>query len=341
MARNTTGIRRVQSREHPQGWCHEVYGRAGGLQFSKRFAPDTTLVVMRHWREERLRQLRKAKASAPTAGLAKDVEGLLRREAGRRQVDFRILLGHWVKAFGSRSRYTLTPAEIQEQLETWRAEGVAASTVNHRRQALLSMFRRLDPDYPNPVAKTTKFDEPEPEPRAPQDDVIERVFAVAEDCATKYRLMMIFHTGMRHSELMRVVPETDVVLGDQAHVKVRTGKGGKARIVPLIPAAVEVVRKMHQWGGWGIFSQSSARKSWLVWCKRAGVSQHVRPYDLRHRFGTRLRERGVDLDVIRDLMGHRSGKTTLRYAPVVRPNLQDAMNRLAGESAGESPASSS
>ncbi|GAB6875584.1 tyrosine-type recombinase/integrase [Thermaerobacter litoralis] len=50
---------------------------------------------------------------------------------------------------------------------------------------------------------------------------------------------------------------------------------------------------------------------------------------LRHTFGTRLAEAGVDLLVIKDLLGHVTVAMTQIYAHVAQLRLREAVNRLA------------
>jgi site-specific recombinase XerD len=56
--------------------------------------------------------------------------------------------------------------------------------------------------------------------------------------------------------------------------------------------------------------------------KTANVTKHYSPHCLRHTFATLLLNAGVQLEVLKDLMGHRSIQMTLRYA-----QLYDATKR--------------
>jgi integrase len=62
--------------------------------------------------------------------------------------------------------------------------------------------------------------------------------------------------------------------------------------------------------------------------KRAGV-QRIRFHDLRHSCATLLFAQGVDLQTIRDLLGHSSiGVTSAIYVDVLREVQRDAVDRL-------------
>ena len=56
--------------------------------------------------------------------------------------------------------------------------------------------------------------------------------------------------------------------------------------------------------------------------------KHVHLHMLRHTFATRLRDRGVPLDRIIELMGHKSMEMVLRYAKARPQQLIQAMRSL-------------
>ena len=54
------------------------------------------------------------------------------------------------------------------------------------------------------------------------------------------------------------------------------------------------------------------KKSFSAACREAGITNFTF-HDLRHTFGTRLADAGVDVVKIKELMGHSSIVTTMRY----------------------------
>lgn len=63
--------------------------------------------------------------------------------------------------------------------------------------------------------------------------------------------------------------------------------------------------------------------------KRAGIRKHVTPHTLRHSYATHLVERGVPIEKVQVLLGHRNIKTTMIYihtsAHDVRSPLDDVL----------------
>ena len=57
---------------------------------------------------------------------------------------------------------------------------------------------------------------------------------------------------------------------------------------------------------------TDVKKAFSAACRQAGITD-FRFHDLRHTFGTRLADAGVDVVKIKELMGHASIVTTMRY----------------------------
>ena len=141
-------------------------------------------------------------------------------------------------------------------------------------------------------------------------------------------LECLYATGMRVSEITEISVEH--VYLDNKFIKCR-GKGDKERLVPLGGVAVTACRdyltrvrpKMkprtdHFFlgrNGGGLTRQ-------FVWqmikkyARLAGIVKEITPHTFRHSFATHLLERGADLRVVQELLGHADISTTQIYTHV-------------------------
>lgn len=55
------------------------------------------------------------------------------------------------------------------------------------------------------------------------------------------------------------------------------------------------------------------KRSWKTMLKNAGITRRIRPYDLRHAFGTELVSAGVDIGTVAKLMGHSNPMMLLQH----------------------------
>ena len=85
--------------------------------------------------------------------------------------------------------------------------------------------------------------------------------------------------------------------------------------------------RAHRQRAFGDFSAQSVYKSWKQACAEADVP-FFNPYKLRHSYATALRAEGMDLADVQQLLGHKSAKTTERYAAVAPHKLAQASEFL-------------
>jgi len=144
-------------------------------------------------------------------------------------------------------------------------------------------------------------------------------------------VLVSLNTGMRRGELTSITWD-DVDLRRKV-VTIRGGysKAGRARHIQLNSEAVEVLkryRKQHTGEG-RIFAVHSVKKAWGELLTKAKISG-FRWHDLRHSFASRLVMKGVDLNTVRELLGHSDLTMTLRYAHLAPEHKAAAVEKLIG-----------
>ena len=164
-------------------------------------------------------------------------------------------------------------------------------------------------------------------------------------------LMALYSTGMRRSELCHL--RTEDIDKERMVIRIRQGKGGKDREVPLSPKLLDQLRTYYRSlkskTGW-IFPSLQRRRSdqpitaKAIWhacreaTRRAGITKSVHPHTLRHSFATHLLDSGAELPTIQILLGHADVRDTMIYLHVSTRKLRAVPNPLdtleiAGESA--------
>jgi site-specific recombinase XerD len=136
-------------------------------------------------------------------------------------------------------------------------------------------------------------------------------------------LCLMYSTGIRRGELLSLkISDID---SSRMVVNVRQGKGKKDRQVVLHPKVLDILReyyrkyrpKYYLFEGKGgkkkSYSPSSVEKIIKKIAKEAGITKDISAHTLRHCFATHMLEKGANLKVIQQLMGHNSLKTTSIY----------------------------
>lgn len=329
---------------HGAGWRAVVSRGRDQAPSTRHFPIDTPLGVIQEWRADeraRLRLTRKARASMGT--FEGDARAYLRAVQALTTHKTRVKdIERWIAIFGTRRRDTITSAEIRGWRDTWmkqpRAKDkppYAASTINHRLRALSNLWTVLDGRRaPNPVRDVPEVTEPDPLPRALSFDTIDAILShmaivsrskkgvprQGTQSKTLARLRVIMYTGLTNAQLARLTPaDVDLEHGTMLVRSRAKGAGSKPQRLPLHPDAVEAFRHFAAIDCWGPFSGPSVRKNFLVAARKARKAGHpvpldVRPYDLRHSWGTAVVAATGSLEAAKDLLSHRSTRTTRRYA---------------------------
>jgi integrase len=212
----------------------------------------------------------------------------------------------------------------------------AVGTVRHKLGMVRTFFERIiDWEYPDAPRRVPIFpgDFPkadEPLPRFLDDPTASKFMAaLAKDPNERRRLMVeiLARTGMRVGELGNLRDDAMFRLSGVFWLRIPVGKLHNDRTVPLHPVLVDLiddyrVRRGPSPSGLLVvrddgqpFDRRTIHRYVAAVARRAGTG-HVHPHQLRHTLATQLINRGMSLEAIAALLGHRSPRMTLVYARI-------------------------
>jgi integrase len=142
-------------------------------------------------------------------------------------------------------------------------------------------------------------------------------------------VLVAINTGLRRGELLSLTWNDVDLVGKRVTVRAAYAKNGKARHVPLNSEALNALKLWRAQTDLDdpVFPVADPKKAWAAILKKAEVS-NFRFHDLRHHFASRLVMAGVDLNTVRELLGHADLKMTLRYAHLAPEHKAEAVERL-------------
>jgi integrase/recombinase XerC len=139
---------------------------------------------------------------------------------------------------------------------------------------------------------------------------------------------LLYGCGLRISEALGLNVGDAPRMGADDALRI-TGKGGKQRLVPVLPAVrtamaeylrhrgpAEVDEPLFLGARGKRLDAAVAQKVMRDYRRLAGLPEHATPHALRHSFATHLLAGGADLRAIQELLGHASLSTTQRYTAV-------------------------
>jgi integrase len=143
-------------------------------------------------------------------------------------------------------------------------------------------------------------------------------------------VLLAINTGLRRGELLSLDWSDINLQARMLTVRREHAKSGKQRHVPLNAEATSV---LLQWASQtkdtgSVFGVAGVKSSWDTLLKTAKI-QNFRFHDMRHHFASRLVMAGVDLNTVRELLGHADLTMTLRYAHLAPEHLAAAVEKLA------------
>ena len=216
----------------------------------------------------------------------------------------------------------LAPFHVRNYLLFLLEEGMAPSSCKMT-LAVLRTFFNVGLQRPGALNSIPWPKVPIPLPDIWSTDELVKLFSVIRSLRLRTLLLTAYATGMRISEVCHLqVSDIDRARGV---IRVRHGKGDKARFVPLPPSLLkhlgefwQLYRPAKPFLFPGVRSGSplpnkvpEAGMAQAV--SLCGVNKKATPHTLRHCFATHALENGMDLHTLQMILGHASIRTTQRY----------------------------
>jgi integrase/recombinase XerD len=209
------------------------------------------------------------------------------------------------------------PMDIDDYRAYARKRGLSAVVVNYDVQIIRAFFNwciRQDAMSYNPAANTRKLKTKEPVRTSLSEEAQRQVYAACLDDRERLLVGLALTTGLRPVTLVQLEKsEFDLerkVLSIPPE-KMKTSRGIE---LPIMQTEIELVRalpKGNLWGAWAKTSIAISRRFSLV-LSRAGLGrQGLRT--ARRTVATTLLRNGVDVRIVRDLLGHTNIATTNKY----------------------------
>ncbi|WP_370158659.1 tyrosine recombinase XerC [Salipiger bermudensis] len=248
-----------------------------------------------------------------------------------------VLTSHHAEPQGLAPLARVTTPDMRAFLAHLRGQGVSSRTMARKLSAVKSFYRWLaerEGFEPTAVmmARAPKFQKKLPRPLAEDaaKAMIDTVEMQAADSWVGARdaavVTLLYGCGLRISEALGLRGR-DLPLGESLRI---VGKGGKERIVPVLPIARRALdtylrlcpydpepdAPVFRGKRGGALNPRLIQKVTEAARLQLGLPATATPHAMRHSFATHLLAAGGDLRAIQELLGHASLSTTQAYTSV-------------------------
>ncbi|WP_300032039.1 tyrosine recombinase XerC [uncultured Roseobacter sp.] len=255
---------------------------------------------------------------------------------------------HKAEPQGLRALSAISVTDMRAWMARTRSGGVGARSLARKLSAVKAFYRWLaEREGFEPTAvlsvRAPKFQKKLPRPLAEDAargliDAIEMQsqtpWVAARDVAV---VTLLWGCGLRISEALSLTG-ADTPLPGTLRI---TGKGGKERVVPVLPAAQNAVETYVRLCPWtqtpnealfrgvrgGALGPGTIQKVMARARMQLGLPSSATPHAMRHSFATHLLNAGGDLRAIQELLGHASLSTTQAYTAVDTARLMEVYER--------------
>jgi integrase/recombinase XerC len=241
----------------------------------------------------------------------------------------------------------LKQSDIRSHIASRHRQGLSSTSLQRELSAIRSFYnfllkKRLAESNPAQYVKAPK--QARKLPKTLDVDQISGLLEAGANSALEIRDLAMFElfysSGLRLGELA-ALNLTDIDLPDNS-LMVRSGKGGKSRILPMGSKAVTAI---NNWLPQRLTYIATSESALFVstrgtrlgqrsvelrleqWCKKKGIAEHIHPHMLRHSFASHLLESSQDLRAVQELLGHSNISTTQIYTHLDFQHLADVYDK--------------
>jgi len=240
-------------------------------------------------------------------------------------------------------------SDIRAFLASRRNEGAGSRTIARGLAGIRSLIRFLEKEGAANGAAFRAIRAPRQKrslPKALAAPMAKRVVSIEESldeepwiaARNTAILALLYGSGLRISEALGL-KAGDLPKGDGA-IRV-IGKGGKERVVPVLPVVLEAIADYLRLSPYkpnpgaplfigargGPLNPRMVQRAMEKLRGALGLPETATPHALRHSFATHLLSNGGDLRAIQELLGHASLSTTQIYTEVDTTRLLDAYEK--------------
>jgi len=252
----------------------------------------------------------------------------------------KINLKYLKRYFLGKYLYEITPLDVEKLKAKELGEGLSPATVNRRLACLKSLFNRAiewGKAKQNPVCKIKLFKENNQRLRYLEEEEIVRLLAACPE-HLKPVIKVALNTGMRRGEILNLKWRDIDIKRDIIYLL--DTKNKEQRDVPMNNEVKKVFMGIlrHSDSPYIFYNTDNKRyrdvRNAFAKALKCAKITNFRFHDLRHTFGSHMVMSGVDLNTVRELMGHKSIQMTLRYAhlsPKYKKRAVDILGRKLAE----------
>ena len=273
--------------------------------------------------------------------IAEMVRRYLSRPSGIGQAD-KYNLYNFDGMFGKRKVSDLKAEEVYNFFE---AKGNSTSTIRRQMNSLIACINHSkDRGFPFVNLKLVRPPEGEGRVRWLNEKERDRLIHCCDDLI-KDNVAFLFYTGARLGESWALTDKD--VFEDEVILRSRKGRNKKLkyRRIALAKTILPMVKARCAKGGL-LFTDACGNKwtrsgrntdgrktdntfynLWHQACERAGIEDFL-PHDCRHTFASLLRQKGVGLDELQELLGHSDLSMVMRYAHLAPTRLKSVIEHL-------------